>query len=166
MEKWISHSSPTKQALASITMAAVGLLMVYLTRDFGPVAMTDKFCAFLLGLLLLVVGAAGIAATGVQTIVIDPKLRRIEVTDKTVFGIKNQVIFFHDIVRISIGAVGKRSNNVMFYFLRLERRNAPVFSLFAPGRFFEGSSNREVVEDWRCRLQEYIGLPENADDVA
>jgi hypothetical protein len=42
------------------------------------------------------------------------------------------------------------------YYLVLKLRNGEEYPLFAPGRFFQGASDRSVVEGWRRRLEDYL----------
>ena len=112
---------------------------------------------FLLGVLLLVIGAAGLLVSGTQTVIVDPALRRIVVEDKTVFsGRKRREIAFGEVTGISIGYLGKKSNFVQTYYLVLKLTNGQEYSLFAPGRFYQGTNSRATVETWRQRLQEYL----------
>jgi hypothetical protein len=46
---------------------------------------------------------------------------------------------------------------VTIFYLVLKLRNGEEYPLFAPGRFFEGASDRSTVEGWRQRLEEQIG---------
>lgn len=156
MEKWTSHSRPGKQLALTIGCAVVGLVLTVGFHDFTGPGLTDSKAGFLLGLLLLVIGILGVLVQGKQSVVVDPATRRITVVDKTRFGTKRRLIGFNDIVDISIGYLGKRSNYVTCYYLVLKLRSGEEYSLFAPGRFYEGASNRSVVEGWQQRLEQYI----------
>lgn len=98
----------------------------------------------------------GIFRGGKQTIVVDPKLRRIVVEDMNRFGVKKRLIPFSNIVDTGISYFGKKSNYVNFYYIILKLRNGEKYPLFAPGRFFEGGSDRSVMEIRRQRLEEYL----------
>lgn len=158
MDVWTSESNPHKQTAASVACAVVGLVLMIGFRDFGHVA-TNTIAGFLLGLLLLLIGVAGFLVSGRQTVVVDPKARRITIEDANRFRTKKRSIPFSDITGISIGYLGKRSTYVTRYYLILTLRNGQNYSLFAPGQFYEGSSDRSVVMGWKKRLEDYLGSP-------
>ena len=62
-----------------------------------------------------------------------------------------------EIREVTVGYQGRSSNHVRTYYLRLTLRNGREYSLFAPGRFYPGASDRSVVEEWRSRLERYVG---------
>jgi hypothetical protein len=132
---------------------AVGALITWLARNATGPGMTNERAAFYLGLLLLGVGLAGVVTHGTQTTVVDPAAKSITVEDQTYFGRKVRTIRFAEIAGIDIGYLGRRSSHVTFYFLELKLRDGTTYPLFAPGRFYEGSSTRSVVEGWRQRLE-------------
>jgi len=107
-------------------------------------------------LLLFLLGIVGCLVTGRQTVIVDPKSRNIVVEDSNRFGTKKRVILFSNITRVGIGYMGKASNYVRWYYLILTLRNGERYSLFSPGRFFEGSTDRGVVEGWQQRLETYL----------
>jgi hypothetical protein len=158
MEKWTSESRPGRQIVISILAIAAGLILVAGFHDFSGPGLTNSKAGFLLGVMILVIGAAGVLFHGKQSVTIDPAARRIIVEDKTRFGKKKRTIGFSEIIEIGIGYLGKRSNFVNCYYIVLKLRNGREYPLFAPGRFYEGSSDRAVVNGWKTRLDEYINL--------
>jgi hypothetical protein len=111
---------------------------------------------FLLGVLLLLIGVAAFLAGGKQTVVVDPKARRITIEDSNRFRTKERSIPFSDISGIGIGYLGKRSNSVTWYYLVLRLRSGEEYPLFAPGRFFKGGSDKSIVAGWKHRLEAYL----------
>lgn len=156
MEKWTSESQPGRQLAAAVLSTVVGLVLTAGFHDFSGPGMTNAKAGFLLGVLLLAIGVLGFLVQGRQTVVVDPAPKRITVEDRTVFGTKRRSIRFDDIVHIGIGYLGKRSTSVTYYYLVLKLRSGEEYSLFEPGRFYEGSSDRSVVEGWKMRLENYI----------
>jgi hypothetical protein len=156
MDLWQSQSNPGKQAILSVACAAAGLILVIGFRDFGGFG-TNTMAGFLLGLLLLLIGIPGFLLSGKQTIIVDPQTRRIIIEDSNRFQTKKRSIPFNDIAGVSIGYLGKRSNYVTCYYLVLKLRSGEDYSLFAPGRCFEGASDKSTVTGWKQRLEEYIG---------
>lgn len=155
MELWVSRSRPGLQLGIGIGAAVVGSVLVWGMHDFAARG-DDALAGFALGVLLLVIGAASVFVTGAQTVTVDPRKRLIEVTDVRPVGKKLTAISFQQVVRVSVGYVGKRSNFANTYYLILHLTDGREYPLFAPGRFYEGSSDRSVVEGWRERLQAYL----------
>ena len=140
MELWKSQSNYGKQSVLSVACSVLGLFLVTAFRDFRGSG-TNAMAGFALGALLLSIGVLGFLVCGKQTVVVDPRARRI--TDA--------------VVDVSVGYLGKKSNFVTWYYLVLRLRNGEECPLFSPGRFFEGASDRSTVEGWRRRLEEYLG---------
>lgn len=155
MSVWRSESGAGKQTALAVACVIVGLVLAIGFRNFQG-AGSNALAGFLLGLLLLGMGVAGFLSGGKQTITIDPDRRLIVVEDQGSFGTRKRTILFRDIADIGIGFLGKRSNAVTFYYLDLRLRDGSRYPLFAPGRFFPGSSDRTTVEGWRQRLQQFV----------
>lgn len=155
MDLWTSQSKSGKQILLSVGCAVVGLVLMIGFRDFSS-SRTNAMAGFFLGVLLLLIGVASFLVSGKQTVVVDPKARRITIEESSSFRLKRRSIPFSDIVGISIGYLGKRSNYVTWYYLVLRLRSGEEYPLFAPGRFFEGGSDKSIVATWKQRLEEYL----------
>ena len=138
-------NSGTQTALALGCMA-VGIILARASRYYQGTETTNSFAGFLLGIMLLIIGLFAFLAAGRQTISIDLKLRRIIIEDTNRFGVKRRLIPFSDIISTNIGYFGKASNFVNFYYINLKLSNGRNYPLFAPGRFFEGGSDRPVME--------------------
>jgi hypothetical protein len=156
MDLWTSRSNFGKQILLSVACAVVGLVLVIGFRDFRGFG-ANAMAGFLLGVLLLLIGVAAFLLGGRQTVVIDPKVRRITIEESGRFWTKKRSIPFSDIVEVSMGYLGKRSNYVTWYYLVLKLRSGEEYPLFSPGRFFEGASDKFIVASWKQRLEEYLG---------
>src|SRR5512133_3183581 len=102
MDVWTSPSYSGKQAMLSAACAIVGLVLGFGFRDFGDWG-SNTLAGFLLGVLLLVIGAAGFLVSGKQTVIIDPGARSITIEDSNRFHTKKRLIPFGDVVGISIG---------------------------------------------------------------
>ncbi|MBL0125645.1 MAG: hypothetical protein IPP88_24275 [Betaproteobacteria bacterium] len=156
MDPWKSESNPGKQTALALGCMVTGIVLVVGFRHFHGPGMTNSLAGFLLGMFLLVIGAAAFLVKGKQTVIVDPKARRIVIEDSNALGTKRRMIPFVDIVDTGIGYLGKRSNLVNFYYIVLKLRNGDNYSLFAPGRFFEGASDRSAMESRRQRLEVYL----------
>jgi len=156
MTVWKSQSSTGKQLLLALGCTAVGLVLMSGFRGFAAIN-SNEGAGFLLGVLLLLIGVPGLVLTGRQTVIIDPRARRISVEDSNRFRTTTRHIAFSDIEAVSIGYLGRKSNFVSYYYLVLKLKSGGDYSLFAPGRFFEGSSSRATVAGWKRRLETYLG---------
>ena len=94
---------------------------------------------------------------GKQTVIVDPGARRITVEDANQFRTRKRTILFKEIVDTGIGYLGKRSNSVGFYYIILRLENGEEYPLYAPGYFFDGGSDRSVMENRRQRLEHCLG---------
>ena len=150
MEVWISHIKPRQQTALAIGCTIVGALILYGARGFQTLN-SNAGAGFLLGL-----GIAAFLVSGRQSVIIDPTKRTIRIDDEGRLGRKSHTLRFDDIADIGIGYLGKKSNYVTWYYLNLKLKNGKEYPLFAPGRFYEGGSDRSVVEGWRDRLRGYI----------
>jgi hypothetical protein len=155
MEQWNTENHPTKQFILAAGCLLTGAVIVYSARGYSGYD-SNAFAGFLLGILLLSIGIAALITVGKQRIIIDPDRQKITVRDTNLWGTSIRSIIFQEISRIEIGSLGKRSSGVMFYYLILRLRSDAEFVLFAPGRFYPGSSNRLTVEGWKERLEQYI----------
>jgi len=155
MDSWISTSNPRKQIRLSMISAATGLFLASYFISFNS---PDRniMAGFLLGMLLLVIGAAGFMVCSRQQIVVDPNSRHITIEEINRFGTKKRTINFSDVIDVTIGYLGKKSNFVSWYYLVLKLKNGEEYPLFTPGRFFEGGSDISTVEGWRQRLKLYL----------
>jgi thiamine transporter ThiT len=93
MDVWTSQSNSGKQTMLSVACAAVGLILVISFRDFRGFG-TNTMAGFLLGLLLLLIGVAGFLVSGKQTVIVDPKARRITIEDSNRFHTRKRLIPF------------------------------------------------------------------------
>ena len=158
MDAWTQKSNPNKQAALALACIAAGMALTVGFRHFDGPGMSNSMAGFLLGLLLLLIGIAAFLLRETQMITIDPRLRRIVVEDTNRFRTRRREIPFADIAGTGIGYLGRTSNIVTFYYINLKLKNGEVYPLFAPGRFFNGGSDRSVMENRRQRLEEYLRL--------
>lgn len=148
---WTAQSQLGYQRLAAGFCSVVGGLLLLGFRHFDE---ANGQAGFFLGLLLLVIGVWSWLSGGRQTITIDPTARRITIQEERSLG-RSQVrsIGFDEIAHVGLAYLGKKSNFVQSYYLTLTLRSGAHTTLFAPGRFYAGTSDRAVVQGWRDRLE-------------
>lgn len=154
MDVWRAESSPVKQTAMSVGCLVVGAVLAYGFRNYS--GNQNSLAGFLLGILLLVLGIAGIVMFSKQTVIINPNKRMITVTDTGFLVRKQKAIYFDDIEEIGVGYMGSRKNHVNWYYLALKLRSGGGYNLFTPGRFYDGGSDRSTVEGWKYRLEQLI----------
>ena len=158
MEMWTSRSRPGRQLAIALLCATMGAVL--LAALHGGEASRDAKAARLLGVILVVIGAGAGLTAGAQTVTVDPRARSVTVTDARLLGgTKTRTLAATDIREVGIGYLGRSSNHVRTYYLNLKLRDGHDYPLFAPGRFYPGSSDRSTVEGWRRRFAESLALP-------
>ena len=158
MDMWTSRSRPGRQLAIALLCATMGAVL--LAALHGGEASRDAKAAGLLGVILVVIGVGAGLTAGGQTVTVDPRARSVTVTDARLLGgTRTRTIVATDIREVGIGYLGRSSNHVRTYYLNLKLRDGHDYSLFAPGRFYPGSSDRSTVEGWRRRLAESLALP-------
>lgn len=162
MEVWKSSSNPAKQTALAVISIAVGAVLAI---GFHHGAGSNALAGFGLGLLLLFIGIAGLLAGGKQTVLVDPRLRRITIEDAGYFRKQVHRIPFQDIEEVGLGYLGKRSSQVECHYLVLHLRDGKSYPLFAPGRFYPGGDDRATVEGWRRRLEHAIEDKVRSDEA-
>jgi hypothetical protein len=158
IDTWKIESNPGKQTAIALACMVAGLVLATGFRNFDGTGMTNSLAGFLLGLLLLLIGVAGVLTGGKQTIVVDPKARRILIEDTSRFGKKTRSISFNEIVGVSVSLMGKRSSGTITYYLVLRLETGKTYPLFFPA-YFEGRWDRSVAESRCRRLEEYLKQP-------
>jgi hypothetical protein len=159
MDIWESKSNSGQQTALAIGCTLVGLIFIIGLRNVNAWN-SNSAAGFFLGVLLFVLGLAGLVVSGRQTVQVDPKLRQILITDTNRFGTERRTISFSDIDSIHTGFLGKRSNFVGHYYLILTLKSGEKYPLFAPGRFFKDGSDRGTVMEWKHRLESYLNQHE------
>lgn len=161
MDTWKFQNNPGKQALVSLACIVAGTILIIASRHLISFEMTNNLAGFLLGIMLLSIGIFSFLARGKQTIIVDPKSCRIVIEDTSRFRAKKRLIPFSDIVDTGIGYLGRKSSHVTFYYIILKLKNGEEYPLFSPGLFFEGGSDRTVMESRRHCLEQYLKQPES-----
>lgn len=156
IDSWKFKSNHGKQVALGLASIGMGVALMVAFRHFDASGMTNSLAGFLLGVFLLLLGSTTLLIQGRQTVVVDLQTHQIVVEDTTPFGIKKRIIPFHDILDTGLGYLGKKSNFVIFYYINLHLKNGKVYSLFPPGRFYDGSSDRSVMETRRRQLEELL----------
>jgi len=158
MDSWRFESNTGKQTALSLACMVVGIVLAIGFRNFSGPGLSNSFAGFLLGILLLIIGISAFWKRGKQTITVDTRARTILVENSNPLSANRRLIAFDEITDIGIGYLGKKSNYVSFYYLILKLRNGENYPLFSPGYFFEGGSDKSVMETRRQRLEECMKL--------
>ncbi len=155
-DQQVFKSHGGKQAGLGWFSLGVGLVLLVAFRSFDGSGMTNSLAGFLLGLFLFLLGLAALFAHTKQTMVFDRCKQQIVIEEMTRKGTRKRIILFQEIAGSSMGYFGKPSNCVNFHFIRLHLRSGEQYILFAPGWFYDGCSNRQIMEARRQQLESWI----------
>jgi hypothetical protein len=150
------ESKAAPMAALYVAGLAVGLLLMYLARDF-TLARSNTLAGFLLGALIAGLSLAAMVVGESRRVELDVPGRRIvlEITRRW-GGAKVLVFPFADIQEITIGRMGSRSEGSVYYDLVVRRRDGREVYLFG-GCVFEGRMSREWIEDLRATFTRALG---------
>ena len=150
------ESKPAVNMLLYIVVTGVGLLLMYLTRDFRH-GDSNVLCGFLLGCMLAGVGIMAMAVGEGRTVELDERQQRIVlVIRRRIGGSRRFDIPFCDISGFDIGMMGKGSSGTRHYDIVVRLGSGKEIYLFG-GCVFEGRMNREWVEGIRQRFEQALG---------
>jgi hypothetical protein len=152
---WVSRQDTGQLALYGVIAVAVGLGFIMLVRQASSLSSVTSTSAFLLGLLILILGLAALVMNGEQVISVDPKRRRVLIETASRFGKKRRIISFRDIANVSLGEIGDIEGGSISYFVQLDLKNGKDVGLFVG--FYGGNWSKGEMEARRQRLIEYLG---------
>lgn len=161
MNAWKTRSNNRQQLVISLTCLIAGAVLVFSLHDYGPSG-SNRQAGFLLGVVLLALGGATLAAGGTQSVVVDPQQRLIRIEDHRLIGDRQQTIAIADIRDIQVGCLQTRAKHTLRYFLQLTLADGQPHILFAPERDFPGASNPKIVAGWKDRLDSLRDHPTTA----
>lgn len=145
---WRTESSTAKQTVASVAALVVGLALVVGFRHFEGPGITESRAGFLLGVLLLAIGAGVLLFGGRQVITVDTNARRILIEHVGRFRGSAREIHFSEISEVYVGEVGDQEGGSIRHHVVARLRSGKEIALFAG--FFEGSLSRQAMEA-RCQ---------------
>jgi hypothetical protein len=151
MEAWKIRSNNRQQLVISLICLIAGAVLVFSLHDYGASG-SNRQAGFLLGVVLLALGGATLAAGGAQSVVVDPQQRLIRIEDHRLIGDRQQTIAIADIRDIQVGCLQTRAKHALRYFLQLTLADGQSRTLFAPERDFPGASDPQIVAGWKTRL--------------
>lgn len=150
------ESKPAENMMLYVVITVVGLLLMYLARDFSHGG-TNVLCGFLLGCMLSVLGILAMAVGESRTVELDERQQRIVLdVRRRVSGGRHIIIPFGDIKGFGIGMQGKASAGSRFYDVVVRLNSGREISLFG-GCVFEGRMSREWVEGIRNSFEQACG---------
>ena len=151
---WRTESSDAQQTAAGIGIVAVGLVLAIGFRHFGGPGFTNSLAGFLLGMLLLVIGAGVLIFGGKQVITVEPANKRVVVDKIGRIKRTRREIRFNEISELYVSSIGDREGGSERYYVGAKLKTGKDVALFLG--FFEGGHSRQVMEARRNRLQELL----------
>lgn len=152
---WISRLNTGQLKLYGAIGVGVGLVFIMLVRQASSLSSVTSTSAFLLGLLILILGLVALVMNGEQVITVDPKRRMVLIETTSRFGKKQRLIPFRDIADVSLGEIGDIEGGSISYFVQLNLKNGKDVGLFVG--FYGGNWSRGEMESRRQRLIGYLG---------
>jgi hypothetical protein len=150
---WRTESNTLTQTATSVAAVVIGLALAIGFREFEGPGLTGSRAGFLLGIILLALGAAVLLFSGKQVITVEAKSRRIIIEHLNRFRKSKKEIRFDEIADVYLGAVGDREGGRMSHHVVVKLNSGKEIALFKG--FFEGSFSRPVMEA-RCKRLDKI----------
>lgn len=145
---WKTESSAGKENLAMVLALVVGIALTVGFRKFEGPGLIGSTAGFLLGILILVVGAGLFLFGGKQVITVEPKLKRIVVTSLGRLRTSSREIHFNEISEVYVGESGDQEGGSIRYHVVARLKTGTEVALFMG--FFEGSHSKPAMEA-RCQ---------------
>lgn len=156
IEAWITESSAGRQNLATLILLIFGAAFVIIFRPFEGAAFTSNNTGFLLGIVMLITGAGMLLYGGKQIIAVEPKLKRIVVTQINRLRSSSREITFREISAIYVSESGDKEGGSIRYHVVAKLKTGKEVALFMG--FFEASHCKVKMEAQCQRLIECILL--------
>ena len=155
METWILKSSVQKQITLGLFGLVSGFVLLFLTKGVDLTKSSNSQAGFFLGIILLVLGIWALIGFKKETVTVDP-VGKIIKREKLGWSGRNENEYkFAEIQKVLVGYIGKRSSGVNFYYLILKLKDGSEIAITTPG-IYDQASDRDVVEGWKTRLEEYL----------
>ena len=153
------ESNAAGQSLSIYLSTALGFALAFACRGFDRSGFSTTLAGFLLGLLFLGLGIAGIvtgAAGAKRVIVIDPLKKIIRIDNINRFGTRTRTVAFRQIEGTYLHELGDNEGGSASYDVVLRLRGGTTLPLFE-GALFEGRWNKSLMENRMQKLQRYVG---------
>ncbi|MDD2499743.1 MAG: hypothetical protein PHN92_02865 [Geobacter sp.] len=146
------ESQPASNTLLYVVTIVVGLVLMFLARDFSH-AGTNVLSGFLLGCMLFGLGVLGMLIGETRSVELDEQHKRVVLDVKRRVGGSRQVVIpFGEIRSLGIGMQGKASSGSRFYDLVITSKNGKEVYLFG-GCVFEGRMSRDWIENLKRQFE-------------
>jgi hypothetical protein len=163
---WITESNPARQNIACVLALIVGLSLATGFRHFEGSVLSGEGAGFLLGLMLLLIGAGTFLLGGKHVVTVDTKSRQILLERRGRFGATTKIIRFDEISELRVGELGTREGGSIRYHVVATLKSGEEVALFLG--FFEGALSKSAMEARRQRIAHYLqgGKPGSQADFA
>jgi hypothetical protein len=149
-DTWITESDTTTQTVAWAVAIVVGLILSIGFRGSVRPGFTQGFAAFLLGVVLLVVGAGLLLFGRRQVITVDPRQRRIAIEQISRVRTATRVIGLDAVADFVVAEHGDQKSGRIRYHVKARLKAGREIALFLGS--FDGSRSRLAMEKRRDRL--------------
>lgn len=153
MDTWKIESNRNRQTALLLIVASVGLSLTLKLSVVGHGA--AQTTGFMLGLLLMLLGAAGLYMSTTRAVVVDPNSGLISIEDTNRVGQRKRSIRFNDVADVSVGQCGNREDGSVAYDVMLKLKSGKTVSLFT-GAVFDGRHDQAVMAERCRRIGQYL----------
>lgn len=153
MNTWKIESNRSKQTAMTLALAGIGMALMLKLSVVGHGA--TESAGFVLGLIMLGVGAAGLYLSTTRAVVIDPHCGLISIEDTNRVGQRKRSIAFEDVADAYVGESGDRVGKSVAYDVMLKLKSGKTVSLFA-GAMFDGRHDQAVMAERCRRIGQYL----------
>jgi hypothetical protein len=149
------QSKPELNLLMSIGVLLMGAPLFWLGRTYTGYG-DNRFAAFALGCLLLILGLMALVMGETRSIELDVERKRIVLDIKRrIGGCRQVVIPFQAIEKFTILRMGTSSNLSVYYDLGVVQRSGKTVYLFG-GCAFDGRMSSEWIEGLRIQFEQVV----------
>ncbi|MFN8673320.1 MAG: hypothetical protein U0457_14710 [Candidatus Sericytochromatia bacterium] len=152
MDKIILESNYQKQFLISFLLLGVGLILIFLCKNFSFSEINEIFSGFILGVLISIISFFSLIFVGKRKIIIDKKNKNITFITQNRFKEDITNIKFNDISDMSIIELGDNEGGSIHYDIEIKLKKAKSINLFS-GYFFDGMYSKLEIEALKDRLK-------------
>ncbi len=146
------ESNRNRQTVWMLTASGLGAWLVFSMSAFGHGWFESA--GFVLGMLLVAAGVAGLYLGTTRAVVIDPRTGFISIEDTNRVGQRKRSIPFKEVVSAYLNEMVDTSGG-MAYDVMLKLKSGKTISLFG-GAAFDGTHDRAVMAERCRRIGQYL----------
>jgi hypothetical protein len=139
----VIKNNKTNQKIIALAMLAVGGLMIFLVLKIKQEWSANEMAGFSLGILLVIIGAAGFLSNQETTTTIDLRRKIIRVEDASFARTTVRVVMFKEIKDITVEQIGDHTDGSPSFHLVVQQfsgKNLPILVGIYDNTFSENAT--------------------------